>query len=191
MPRNDETVETGGSHLQGGVDASYAELVALFGEPGEGDGSKVDARWALRFDDPRRTVATVYNYKDGPAYLGDEGTPVARIREWHVGGFAPAAARRVQEALDAARKKDPFPAGCSEAEDAAWQAAADASHVTLAEPGPLVPISALRPQISDYMVYMIWRGEFLQFACTAGDWNHAAEQALNAYPGAVVTGIEV
>jgi hypothetical protein len=41
-----------------------------------------------------------------------------------------------------------------------------------------------------YLVRATWRGEPVRFRCDADDWNHAAEQALDAYPGAVVTGIE-
>lgn len=99
--KNDESVETTGTCLQGYVDAGYAELVELFGSPGEGDGYKVDAHWALRF--PEAVTATVYNYKDGPNYNGGGGTPVAEIREWHVGGFDPVARQLVQAALDAHR----------------------------------------------------------------------------------------
>jgi hypothetical protein len=167
MPKNDETVEAGGTHLQGEVDASYAELVALFGEPGEGDGYKVDAHWALRFDDLRRTVATVYNYKDGRNYLEDEGKPVEEIREWHVGGFTPAAAQLVREALVGYRRVE------------------EANAV-----GPLVPISALRPQ-ADYLVRGVTHGETFSFGCVADDWNHAASQALDFFPGGTVTQIEV
>ena len=52
----------------------YTILVKTFGEPNaEGDGYKVDAEWNLLTPDG---IATIYNYKDGPSYMGSDGTPV-------------------------------------------------------------------------------------------------------------------
>jgi hypothetical protein len=72
-----------GTSLQGGVDTGYATLVHLFGEPSDGDGYKVDAEWTISTPDG---VATIYNYKDGPNYMGTGATPVEAIRDWHIGG---------------------------------------------------------------------------------------------------------
>ncbi len=79
-----------GTHLQSEIQTSYADLVKLFGEPErmtEGDG-KTDVEWHLTFQSfgQFEEVATIYNWKDGPNYLGPEGTPVEKIREWHIGG---------------------------------------------------------------------------------------------------------
>ena len=69
---------------QGCATVSYAKLVETFGEPHEtGDLDKTDAEWC--FDTPAG-IATIYNYKDGPAYLGAAGTPVEDITDWHIGG---------------------------------------------------------------------------------------------------------
>lgn len=74
-----------GTHLQGYVGANYAELVGTLGQPLADDfDGKADAVWMLVFEDG--TVASVYNYKDGRNYLGDEGTPTEEIRDWHIGG---------------------------------------------------------------------------------------------------------
>lgn len=73
-----------GTSLVGAIDVSYARIVDRLGEPTEGDAYKVDAEWAIEFEDG--TVATIYNYKDGVNYLGDEGTPTAQLRDWHIGG---------------------------------------------------------------------------------------------------------
>lgn len=71
--------------LQGYIHTSYADLVGCFGEPSsDGDGYKVDAEWEITFADG--VVATIYNWKDGPNYCGEAGTPVEFIREWHIGG---------------------------------------------------------------------------------------------------------
>jgi len=60
------------------ITATYAELVAVFGEPEgpSGDG-KVQAEWI--FVDPAGDVVTVYDWKE-------YDTPVDRVTEWHVGG---------------------------------------------------------------------------------------------------------
>ncbi len=75
-----------GTGLKGYVDASYAELVAQFGEPHtNGDGYKADAEWVL-WDDVNNCVVTIYNYKTGRNYRGGAGTPLAQERDWHIGG---------------------------------------------------------------------------------------------------------
>lgn len=110
---NDTNVDTNGTCLQGEVEATYEELTNLFGAPHGGDGYKVDAEWEIKFDDGR--VATIYNWKDGRNYCGEQGTPVEQIAEWHVGGDNPMVVQRVQILLDLhregkseARKKDPM-----------------------------------------------------------------------------------
>jgi len=90
-------IETNGTHLLGEIDADYKNLVAKFGKPGEGDAYKVDVEWAIEFEDG--TVATVYNYKDGRNYCGDEGTPTEEIRDWHIGGVNPKAVALIKGVL--------------------------------------------------------------------------------------------
>jgi hypothetical protein len=102
VTHNHADIGISGSCLQGYIKASYAELRELFGEPTDGDGYKVDAEWDLRFDDG--TVATVYNWKDGPSYCGESGTPVPEITDWHVGGNTKRALDSVQIALDLHRE---------------------------------------------------------------------------------------
>ena len=91
-----------GTSLRGYVDTSYANLVSLFGEPDEGDEYKVDAEWTLYFADGKGggEVVTIYNYKDGKNYCGEEGTEVEDITDWHVGGRTGMAPVYVQRALD-------------------------------------------------------------------------------------------
>ena len=77
--------EIGGTCLQGVIDIPYHALVKMFGEPhSQGDGYKTDAEWCIKFEDG--TVATIYNYKDGKNYEGDEGLETEDIDEWHIGG---------------------------------------------------------------------------------------------------------
>lgn len=73
-----------GTSFQGYILASYSDLIKTFGTPtSRGDGYKVDAEWIV---DTPHGVAAIYNYKDGKAYLGEQGAPVEHIYEWHVGG---------------------------------------------------------------------------------------------------------
>ena len=81
---NDISINSNGTCLQGYINAHYYDLLETFGEPTESDGYKVDAEWRIEFEDG--TVATIYNWKNGPNYCGADGTPVEYITEWNVGG---------------------------------------------------------------------------------------------------------
>ena len=98
ITHNDEQVNANGTHLQGYVDANYAQLLGKLGKPHDGDGYKTDWEWNIEFEDG--TVATIYNWKNGPNYGGDflEITP-DMIREWHVGGFNSEALENVKRIL--------------------------------------------------------------------------------------------
>ncbi len=86
---NDYIAKRSGTSFKGYLLATYQDLVQLFGEPiTDTDNYKVDAEWII---DTPHGVATIYNYKDGKAYLGDKGTPIEAICEWHVGGKSMAA----------------------------------------------------------------------------------------------------
>jgi len=82
--------------LQGRVNISYAKLVKVFGAPNGESGYKTDADWDLWFGD---VPVTIYNYKDGKNYLGDEGTPTTEICDWHIGGTSLKAVGLVYKAL--------------------------------------------------------------------------------------------
>lgn len=90
----------GTSHV-GSVETTYARLVEVFGEHFDPcdllpDG-KTDVLRTVLFS--RRRLATIDNYKDGPNYMGGEGTPVERITEWRVGGKRREVIRFVAETL--------------------------------------------------------------------------------------------
>jgi hypothetical protein len=77
----------GGTHLHGHINHSYADLVRVLGEPHQTftpeTGDKVDVEWGFKF--PDGSVFTVYNWKDGKAYCGEEGEEVEDITDWHIG----------------------------------------------------------------------------------------------------------
>lgn len=88
--------DVSGTCLQGYICIPFANLVEVLGEPhSDGDGYKVDAEWILMFDNG--TVATIYNYKNGPNYCGQDGTPVDEIEDWHIGGHSKMAEKMVHE----------------------------------------------------------------------------------------------
>jgi hypothetical protein len=88
-----------GTSLQGSLAISYSTLVEIFGsEHSEGDGYKVDAEWQLQFSNG--VVATIYNYKDGVNYCGEDGLPVEDITDWHIGGKSRLAEKTVEQYIE-------------------------------------------------------------------------------------------
>jgi len=108
--------ETNGSSHVGDIDATYKEICSLFGKPLSYDKGKVDVHWVVKFSDG--TVASIYNWKNGKAYMGEHGLAVKSINRWSVGGLDQASSTLVQIALDLHREskeetksekeKDPF-----------------------------------------------------------------------------------
>jgi hypothetical protein len=103
---NDANISTGGTHLQGYLQANYADLVKVFGQPFGGDNHKTDAEWEVCFEDGTR--ATIYNWKNGKNYCGEDGLEVQKIKEWNIGGFNQDAVDRVLKALHATDLTDFF-----------------------------------------------------------------------------------
>ena len=99
------TENVGGTSLQGYIKASYEQLLNAFGAPNSTlcDNYKTDVEWAFKFADG--TVATLYNWKNGKNYLGDEGLELNDIYEWNVGGFNDKAVSRLLEQLRSHQKK--------------------------------------------------------------------------------------
>jgi hypothetical protein len=104
--------ETNGSAHVGDIEATYKEICSLFGKPLSYDKGKVDVHWVVKFNDG--TVASIYNWKNGKAYMGDDGLSVQSIKTWNIGGLSQASSVLVQIAVDLQReskqekKPDPF-----------------------------------------------------------------------------------
>lgn len=81
-----------GTSFQGTIRATYAELVHAFGMSDDGADSntwdKSTCHWTLQLEDG--SIATIYDWK----IMGD--TP-RQPYNWHVGGYSPAALRKVQK----------------------------------------------------------------------------------------------
>ena len=97
-----ELGEVSGSCLQGHQEASYDQLVKLFGEPNsDGDGDKVHIEWVINFDvldkdsdDVEAHTATIYDWKEDY----DAARRVSSYN-WHIGGFSKEAAHMVMDLI--------------------------------------------------------------------------------------------
>ena len=79
-----DKVDVNGTSLVGYINMPYDDLVATLGKPnGHGDDFKTDVEWEGTINGKGFTI---YNYKDGPNYMGKDGLAVRDITEWHVGG---------------------------------------------------------------------------------------------------------
>ena len=73
-----------GTHGIGTILAHYDDIVAVYGKPFTRlPENKIDVQWVI---ETKHGVATLYNYKDGKAYLGEKGLDIKAITQWHVGG---------------------------------------------------------------------------------------------------------
>ena len=86
-----------GTHLVGNIRLGYNKLVELFGEPLEGYDYKTDAEWALEIETEtgKTVIATIYNWKNGKNYLGQEGPATENITRWNIGGHSTEAAELI------------------------------------------------------------------------------------------------
>ena len=73
---NEPSTRISGTHLQGYIRASGAELIRKLGQPQEGDGYKVFSEWTIESDNG---VATIYDWKG--ANILDES-----VSTWNIGG---------------------------------------------------------------------------------------------------------
>lgn len=81
----------------GSVLAHYDDIVTVYGKPFTRlPENKIDVQWII---ETKHGVATVYNYKDGIAYLGEEGKDVRVIKEWSVGAKNRLAGKEVAQRI--------------------------------------------------------------------------------------------
>ena len=92
---NDLIIKTAGTHLQGYIKLDYYDILDRLGEPQERDVYKIDAEWVIEFYDG--TVATLYNWKNGRNYCGEDGLDLHQIGEWHIGGNKKDVVRKIYE----------------------------------------------------------------------------------------------
>lgn len=81
---NNINTETSGTSGKGSFICEYKTLVKVLGQPEVGDEYKTQAEWDIEYKDG--TVTTIYDWKQGKSYLGEEGIEPEEVIEWHVGG---------------------------------------------------------------------------------------------------------
>lgn len=82
---NDKEIKTDGTYHVGEISASFPQLLATFGTPlGQSPDNKVDVEWHVEVESHEGPI-TIYNYKDGIAYLGAAGTNPTDIEVWNIG----------------------------------------------------------------------------------------------------------
>ena len=97
----EKTESIDGTFGQGTIEVSFKEIFDKRGPcHWDGEGYKIDAEWAIKSGD---TIATLYNWKNGKNYLGDQGLEVQDITEWNIGGNSKEAVDLIYKILN----KDP------------------------------------------------------------------------------------
>jgi hypothetical protein len=94
---NDQDLSVDGTSLRGHIQATFADLVRTLGPPLTGDGYKTECEWIVRDDTGR--LATIYDWKLGVSWCGQDGVPAKDITEWNVGGHSSEAMDLVVELL--------------------------------------------------------------------------------------------
>tara|TARA_Y100000310_G_scaffold136044_1_gene134964 strand:+ start:678 stop:1067 length:390 start_codon:yes stop_codon:yes gene_type:complete len=95
---NETQIDVIGTSLMGSINLNYHDIVKKLGKPSKSDGYKIDAEWNIEFKDG--TVATLYNWKNGRNYCGDDGLDTVEIAEWHIGGKSKDALQQVQDLFE-------------------------------------------------------------------------------------------
>ncbi len=91
---NEKNIDVNRTFYQGYIDINYFVLIETFGSPvAIEEPYKVDWEWYIEFEDG--TVATIYNWKNGPGY-GGSATHGGEVKRWHVGGRSGRALENVQ-----------------------------------------------------------------------------------------------
>lgn len=86
-----------GTCLQDYINVSYDKIVEKYGKATASDGYKIDAEWVIEWEDGK--VGTIYNWKNGKNYLGEDGLEVHKIKEWNIGGRDKTVANRIRNDL--------------------------------------------------------------------------------------------
>ncbi len=95
---NDINIDVNGTSYQGGISETFENLLKVFGTPmGASDDGKVDVEWNIMFNDG--VVATIYNWKNGPASMGSNGINPVDNKTWHIGGKTISAVYDIEEIL--------------------------------------------------------------------------------------------
>jgi hypothetical protein len=90
---------TMGTCYQGEIVETFENLVKVFGQPIKyemGDSEKVDCEWEIKTP---HGVGTIYNWKNGRNYMGEDGELIEDITEWNIGGHNPETCQFIKDKL--------------------------------------------------------------------------------------------
>jgi hypothetical protein len=71
-----------GSSFMAAFQATYNDIAEVFGEPGKGDGCKIEAEWRIRISGQS---VQIYNYKNSKCYSSTY-PDIKSVTEWHIVG---------------------------------------------------------------------------------------------------------
>jgi hypothetical protein len=94
---NDTKINVNGTSHQGEISESFETLLKLFGTPMSAVDNKSDVEWSIMFNDG--VVSTIYNWKNGPAFCGNDGINPVNITEWNIGGKTISAVYDIEEII--------------------------------------------------------------------------------------------
>lgn len=77
-----EELDLDGTFFVGAIKTSYEKLVQVFGAAIDGE-YKTDKEWQIHTP---VGIATIYNWKNGKNYCGDDGLEVEDITDWSIRG---------------------------------------------------------------------------------------------------------
>lgn len=83
--RIEHSKEHPGPHCMGKIkNVDFDEMKEILGKPNaEDDPTKVDACWVVQDKKDPAKLVSVWNYKNGPAYLGDD-VQMGEIKSWSI-----------------------------------------------------------------------------------------------------------
>lgn len=82
---NDKKINIGNTSLAGEICVSFEQLLETFGTPlGQSVDNKVDVEWHVEVESHESPI-TIYNWKNGVAYLGKDGLNPTEINVWNIG----------------------------------------------------------------------------------------------------------
>jgi len=90
------------SSKKGEISATFDKLTSVFGEPTQQSyefGEKSDCEWVIEWDDGM--VGTIYNWKNGKSYMGEDGLEIQDITDWCIGGHQDTVVDRINNLLTA------------------------------------------------------------------------------------------
>ena len=82
---NDKKINVGNTSLAGEIYATFEQLLGKFGTPlGQSVDNKVDVEWHVEVESHESPI-TIYNWKNGVAYLGKDGLNPTDVTTWNIG----------------------------------------------------------------------------------------------------------